>query len=587
MKASASAGRVTPAVTGSGGQLGEGIRVADRYRLVERLGTRGAAMMWKAVDEVLARPVTVFTLAPGSRCAQEVMAAARAAAQVSDPRLARIFDADDAAYPVHVVTEWPGGVQLAELVAAAPLEPWRAARIIAEAAQAVAAAHAGGLNHLCLAPDSLWCGVQGEVKITGLGIDAALSGTQASDPPQTDTRDLARLLYAALTGYWPGPEPTGLPPAPRSHGRLCRAGQVRPGVTGRLDRVLSRALDGAGGGDEPPITSAACLAAELAAITPPGPPPAGEPGHIQAGEPGGSVTATLPLSPAPLPLPFLDAPGQPPVPPVTRADPATPVKGAAGPGGQPSSGPRAAGRRRPPWRTLIVFLLALAVLAGGGLLIHRLTASHRPGTAAHGTHPPAAVVISPVRATAFGPTGEADGDNPQLARLAIDASAATSWHTDWYATAAFGGLQDGTGLLLDLGHPVAVTRARLVLGSTPGAGLQLRAGNVPALASLRPVARTADASGVVRLRLSKPAHARYLLIWFTRLPPHTSSTFQAGIYQVRLQGPPHQRLSSSTRQCARLASSCARRHRSSASGPGTFLATRPARSSTSTVSARR
>ncbi len=530
---------------GGGGWIGEGSWVADRYRLVERLGTRGASVVWKAVDEALARPVTVFTLAPGSRCAEEVMAAARAAARVGDPRLARIFDANDAAFPVHVVTEWPSGVQLAELVAAAPLEPWRAARIITEAAQAVAAAHAGGLDHLCLVPDSLWCGMQGDVKITGLGIDAALSGTRASDPAQTDTRGLARLLYAALTGYWPGPEPTRLPPAPRPDGHLCRAGEVRPGIADRLDRVMCRALDSEAGGDQPPIASPACLAAELAAITPPAPPPAGEPGHLQAGEPGrlqagepgGLVTATLPLSPEPLPPPFLAAPAKPPVPPVTRADSATPVKAVAGHAAQPSGRPRAAERRRPPWRTLVAILLTLAVLAGGGLLIRELTASHRRGTAA-GARPPATVVtITPVRAAAFGPTGEADGDNPQLAHLAIDASAATSWHTDWYATAVFGNLQAGTGLLLDLGHPVTVTRAQVTLGSSPGADLQLRAASVPALASLRPVARVAHASGVVRLRLSKPVHTRYLLIWFTRLPPDASGTFQADIYQVRLQGP--------------------------------------------------
>ena len=147
------------------------------------------------------------------------------------------------------------------------------------------------------------------------------------------------------------------------------------------------------------------------------------------------------------------------------------------------------------------------------------------------------MTITPARAAAFGPAGEADGDNPQLAHLAIDASAATSWHTDWYATADFGNLQDGTGLLLDLGHPAAITRAQITLGSATGAGLQLRAGNVPALASLRPVARVADAGSVVRLRLSKPAHARYLLLWFTKLPPDASGTFQAGIYQVRLHGP--------------------------------------------------
>jgi hypothetical protein len=547
MRASAPAGGAAAASHGGGGGwLGEGSWVADRYRLVERLEARGGSVVWKGIDEVLARPVTVFTLAPGSRCAREVMAAARAAARAGDPRLARIFDANDAAFPVHVVTEWPSGVRFAELVAVAPLEPWRAARMIAEAAQAMVAAHEAGLAHLCLAPGSLWCGAQSEVKITGLEIDAALFGAQADDPAHSDTRGLGRLLYAALTGYWPGPGQAGLPPAPRPGGRVRSASQVRPGIPASLDRVACRALDGEAGGDQPPITSPASLAAELAAITPPGPPLASQPGRRLAGqrkpedlpadEPGQFVAATLPLSAAPpFPPPF-PAPAQPPVPPVTRADSGIPVP-ATSQADQPSGKAPAARRRRPPWRKLTVVLITLAVLAGGGLLIRELTTSHHPGTATGGHSTAPVMTITPVHAVAFGPTGEADGDNPQLAHLAIDASDATSWHTDWYTTAGFGNLQAGTGLLLDLGHQAATTRAQITLGSATGADLQLRAGNVPALASLRTLARVAEADSVVRLRLSKPAHARYLLLWFTKLPPDGSGTFQAGIYQVRLQGP--------------------------------------------------
>jgi hypothetical protein len=214
------------------------------------------------------------------------------------------------------------------------------------------------------------------------------------------------------------------------------------------------------------------------------------------------------------------------------------VTAGAGQALQPSGRPRAAGRHRPLRRKLTVVLITLAVLAAGaGLLIRELTTSHHPGTATGGHSTAPVLTTSPVHAAAFGPAGAADGDNPQLAHLAIDASAATSWHTDWYTTATFGNLQDGTGLLLDLGHQAAIARAQITLGTSAGADLQLRTGNVPALAGLRAVARVADAGGVVRLRLSKPTHARYLLLWFTKLPPDAAGTFQAGIYQVRLQGP--------------------------------------------------
>jgi len=171
--------------------------------------------------------------------------------------------------------------------------------------------------------------------------------------------------------------------------------------------------------------------------------------------------------------------------------------------------------------------------AGGWLAVREVTAPHRPS----GTRPGgAAQALTPVNATAFGLLGESDGDNPELARLAIDGSPATAWHTQWYATAGFGNLKPGTGLLLDMGRSVTVTSAQIMLGAITGADLQLRAGGEPVLADLRPVARATDAGGVVTMRPARPAKARYLLLWFTLLPPDSSGTFEAIVYDVRLQG---------------------------------------------------
>jgi hypothetical protein len=144
-----------------------------------------------------------------------------------------------------------------------------------------------------------------------------------------------------------------------------------------------------------------------------------------------------------------------------------------------------------------------------------------------------AQTLTPVSAAAFGPGG---GDNPQLARLAVDGNRATGWHTDWYTSARFGNLYPGTGLLLDMGRAVTITSVRINLGRVSGAGFQLRVGAGPSLTDLPPVARAGNAGGVVRLRLTTPAHGRYVLLWFTRLPPDPAGRFQAGIYDIRLEG---------------------------------------------------
>ena len=52
------------------------------------------------------------------------------------------------------------------------------------------------------------------------------------------------MLYALLTGYWPGDEAIALPPAPRHKGRVCTPRQVRAGVPALLDAITYRALWG-------------------------------------------------------------------------------------------------------------------------------------------------------------------------------------------------------------------------------------------------------------------------------------------------------------------------------------------------------
>jgi transcriptional regulator with XRE-family HTH domain len=147
---------------------------------------------------------------------------------------------------------------------------------------------------------------------------------------------------------------------------------------------------------------------------------------------------------------------------------------------------------------------------------------------------PVTVQVLPVaKVSAFGPGG---GDGAGQAALAVSGNPATPWRTDWYATPDFGKLYTGTGLLVDMGHPVTVTSVRLSLG-IPSASLELRAGDRPVAAVLRTVAASAGAGRTAELTLTSPAQARYLLIWFTKLPPDGAGTYQASIYQIVVRGP--------------------------------------------------
>jgi hypothetical protein len=150
---------------------------------------------------------------------------------------------------------------------------------------------------------------------------------------------------------------------------------------------------------------------------------------------------------------------------------------------------------------------------------------------------PRAQTLVPVSAVAFGPQGTADGDNPQIAARVLT-DPAMGWVSQWYATPSFGDLKQGTGLLLDLGRTVTVTTVTLTLGSPPGTALELRLGAAPDLSAL-PVVTTATASrDQLSLPLASPAKARYVLLWFTRLPPDDAGTYQLFVHQVAIKGHP-------------------------------------------------
>jgi transcriptional regulator with XRE-family HTH domain len=144
--------------------------------------------------------------------------------------------------------------------------------------------------------------------------------------------------------------------------------------------------------------------------------------------------------------------------------------------------------------------------------------------------------LTPASVASFQPYGNRHADHPELARLAIDPRLTTAWRTDWYSTSHLGNLYPGAGLLVDMGHQVTITAARVRLGHPHGAAFQLRVGDAPAIAGLRTVAQVTDAGGVVHVPLARSARGRYVLIWFTTLPPTSRGNFQANVYNIWLGG---------------------------------------------------
>ena len=539
-----------------------GTRLAGRYRLVDQFSAGTGWTYWKATDETLARSVTVLTFAPGFPRVAETVTAARTASRLGDPRFAQVFDVEDGDELAYVVLEWVASESLLDMLSEGPLEPARAAALIVEAARAIAAAHDIGLAHLRLDPACLHWTPGGGVKIAGLGIDAALAGPDpnrltavddgADGPELTDTRDLARLLYAALTGYWPGhPGSAGspgsapglLPLAPETDEGPCTPRQVSAGVPAGIDDVTCRALFQRPNRHGPALSTAAMFADALASAAPPVPMPL--PASPAGTSAGLAATSGYGYSPdrSTNSYPPLDA--------VPHSRPRTRTA---------DGGPRTrGGGRKPPSERstaarAVVSVVIVLVLAAVGVAawsisnsLHRSSAA--PPVQPNSSSPAAAAAAGLLKlagASSFNPLGQPPGDNEDQGDVqnAIDGSTSTAWHTSYYlGSSAFGNLKKGTGLILDMGKQVRLSQLVVQFGTTCCAHVSIEIGNDsspnPAtLGSFTVLQSSATAAGSTTFNVTKQATGRYVLIWITDLPPLAGNQgkYEALIYNVIVRG---------------------------------------------------
>jgi hypothetical protein len=474
-----------------------GARLVDRYRLEQHLGHADDTAYWRATDELLDRPVGLCLLQDGSTHGQRVLAAARKAAAVTDPRFLRVLDANEDGGVVYVVSEWVSATNLADLLAEAPLSPGQARDLAAEVAGALDAAHRDGLAHLCLTPEHVLRTGHGQIKVAGLAVDAAVRGLRASDPADAAARDAAgavAVLYAALTARWPGENVSQVTPAPYDGDRLCSPRQVRAGVPDELDSLVAASLDaGPRHGSDPgePVRTPAELARRLAAHAPTSRIPvvgrAGE-GRRDDADDTASSYATGPY--------------------VARYDDEGARRG------------RLAGRAA-------YVLAGLALLVGLGLVAWQLVSfdlggsSPGPETSRSSDPGPQTEKLPITSGTSLDPPPAGNGDeNSDRAAQAFDGDDATVWNTNIYRQQLGpGGLKEGVGLLLDLGSQHAVSSVTVTLvGDATDLQVRLADEQGGQLDDYRPVGDASEASGRAVVRLSKPADARYVLIWLTKLP---------------------------------------------------------------------
>ncbi|MFT3888240.1 MAG: murein biosynthesis integral membrane protein MurJ [Arachnia sp.] len=570
----------------------EGLLLSTRYELLSLLAARHGTETWRAHDHSLSRDVLVHVVATGDDRIVQLQAAARKGAAATDSRFLRVLDAVDLLTPAegvggYVVAEYAAGRSLTELLSKGPMSTIEAAYVVRELADALVPVHAKGLFHEQLNPDNVIITDVGAVKLVGFGLEAVLAdrGDQWSRAwsvrQHDDVVGLGNLLYAMLVARWPGAGDFGLPPAPLVAGEPAPPHEVLVGVSFALDRICTTTITERGAAGERRITTAAQLAAMLGQVLGTANASADLEARVRAWSRTPAATPWVPAAPAPaagsgaavsaavvgsapvLAAPLVPAPvGYSPVAPeATPVSGVTPPRVAAAAPRSPHSPIAAPRENRDAQRRVLWVILALAVVALVVSLIivgamnakdnaapagasTPATSSTAPGSTP-ASSPAATGPIAIVSASDFDP--ETDGgngeENPQAVAKAYDGDPATFWETLRYKNRPnLGGLKPGVGLVLDLGEERTVTAVDLTLSAdnpddTTSVEVRVPEGSKPSTrteADWRVVGSNDAAKGTVTLTLTQPEKTRYLLVYFTKLPP-TANGFKARLNEVSVK----------------------------------------------------
>src|ERR1700692_1778787 len=179
-------------------------QLLGRYRILEKIGSGGMGVVFRAHDERLDRDVAIKTLPKLGEVTEparrQFRREALSLAKITDPHVAMAFDFGHDDGTNYLVTEYVPGLTLDTKVAGRPLPEAEVLNLARQLASGLESAHSQGVIHRDLKPSNLKVTPDGRLKILDFGLAFVLKSANdltATAPLSETFSDAGTLPYMA------------------------------------------------------------------------------------------------------------------------------------------------------------------------------------------------------------------------------------------------------------------------------------------------------------------------------------------------------------------------------------------------------
>jgi eukaryotic-like serine/threonine-protein kinase len=255
------------------------VQTLGDYNILERTGADGLGETYRARDTRRGRTVAIHvvesSIAGDPDRRERLLADARAAAALSHPNIAALYEIAEDRGHLFLASEFVPGETLKHLIAGQPVNTRHALDIAIQVADALAEGHAANIMHRDINTETVIVTPKGNAKVLDFGLSAwtgrTVSGYQSPEQALGDEADgrsdlfsLGAVMFEMLTGRPAFAGATPDPLAPQVVQRDVPApSSVNPSLPQELDPVVAKAVEKR---RDQRAESAALFAAELRTI---------------------------------------------------------------------------------------------------------------------------------------------------------------------------------------------------------------------------------------------------------------------------------------------------------------------------------